>query len=227
MTKSRTVNVFYGHVATGISFMFLGTWAATQYVAYALGYQPQLGPYAFLIHGVPIYEPWAWFLWAYHYEPYAPKVFDKASWITYGSFFSMFAVMVMLAIRRSKKRGDGGAYGTARWATEKELVDSGLCGDHGVVLAQSSDATFHQKADGLGEVKWIMDREGKYMLRHNGPEHVFCFAPTRSGKGVGLVIPTMLTWPGSVICYDIKKELWASSAGWRKQFSRCWRFEPT
>ena len=227
MTKSRTVNVFYGHVATGISFMFLGTWAATQYVAYALGYQPQLGPYAFLIHGVPIYEPWAWFLWAYHYEPYAPKVFDKASWITYGSFFSMFAVMVVLAIRRSKKRGDGGAYGTARWATEKELVDSGLCGDHGVVLAQSSDATFHQKADGLGEVKWIMEREGKYMLRHNGPEHVFCFAPTRSGKGVGLVIPTMLTWPGSVICYDIKKELWASSAGWRKQFSRCWRFEPT
>ena len=34
-------------------------------------------------------------------------------------------------------------------------------------------------------------------LRHDGPEHVLCFAPTRSGKGVGLVIPTLLTWPGS------------------------------
>jgi hypothetical protein len=32
-------------------------------------------------------------------------------------------------------------------------------------------------------------------LRHNGPEHVLCYAPPRSGKGVGLVVPTMLTWP--------------------------------
>lgn len=227
MKKSRTVTVFYGHVATGISFMLLGTWAATEYVAYALGYQPQLGAYAFMLHGVPIYEPWAWFLWAYHYEPYAPHVFEQASLITYGSFFSMFAVMVLLAIRRSRKKGEDGAYGTARWATEQELVTSGLCGDNGVILAQTSDAKFHQKTDQFGEVQWIMEREGRSLLRHNGPEHLFCFAPTRSGKGVGLVIPTMLTWPGSVICYDIKKELWASSAGWRKQFSHCWRFEPT
>jgi len=35
-------------------------------------------------------------------------------------------------------------------------------------------------------------------LRHNGPEHVLAFAPTRSGKGVGLVIPTLLSWPHSV-----------------------------
>src|SRR3546814_8475245 len=41
-------------------------------------------------------------------------------------------------------------------------------------------------------------------LRHDGPEHVLCFAPTRSGKGVGLVIPTLLTWPGSAIVHDIK-----------------------
>ena len=34
-------------------------------------------------------------------------------------------------------------------------------------------------------------------LRHNGPEHVLCFAPTRSGKGVGLAIPTLLAWPRS------------------------------
>ncbi len=33
-------------------------------------------------------------------------------------------------------------------------------------------------------------------LRHDGPEHVIAFAPTRSGKGVGLVIPTLLSWTG-------------------------------
>ena len=227
MNNNRSVNVFYGHVATGISFMFLGTWVATQYVAYALGYQAQLGAFAFIFHGVPVYEPWAWFMWAYHFEPYAPGVFDKASWITYGSFFLMFGVMVLLAIRRSRKTRQTGAYGTARWATEKELVDFGFCGEQGVVLAQSSDAIFHPQTDKSGEVKLIMDRQGTHILRHNGPEHIFCFAPTRSGKGVGLVIPTMLTWPGSVIAYDIKKELWSATAGWRKQFSHCWRFEPT
>jgi len=37
---------------------------------------------------------------------------------------------------------------------------------------------------------WL-DKHGEFhYLRHNGPEHVLCYAPTRSGKGVGLVVPT-------------------------------------
>ena len=60
-------------------------------------------------------------------------------------------------------------------------------------------------------------------MRHDGPDHVFCFAPIRSGKGVGLVVPTLLSWPHSVLVYDIKKENWALTAGWRRQFSRTWR----
>ena len=53
------------------------------------------------------------------------------------------------------------------------------------------------------------------------------FAPTRSGKGIGTVVPTLLSWPASVLVYDIKKELWQLTAGWRRTFSHCWRFEPT
>jgi type IV secretion system protein VirD4 len=56
---------------------------------------------------------------------------------------------------------------------------------------------------------------------------VLCFAPTRSGKGVGLVIPTLLTWPGSVIVHDIKGENWTLTAGWRSQFGRILLFDPT
>lgn len=227
MKTQRNLNVFYGHVITGVVFMFFGTWAATEYVAAKLGYQPQLGKPVFILKGMPVYEPWAWFFWAYHYEPYAPWVFDHASWITNGSFFLMFGVMLLLAIRRGRKNGrKSDSYGSARWATKKELMNSGLCGEKGVVLAQSDDAVFQQRTNG-SETEWVMERSGEYLLRHNGPEHVFCFAPTRSGKGVGLVIPTMLTWPASVIVYDIKRELWEATAGWRRQFSHCWRFEPT
>ena len=58
-------------------------------------------------------------------------------------------------------------------------------------------------SDGVLLGRW---RDG--YLRHDGPEHVLCFAPTRSGKGVGLVVPTLLTWPGSAIVHDIKGENW-------------------
>lgn len=53
-------------------------------------------------------------------------------------------------------------------------------------------------------------------LRHDGKEHVLAFAPTRSGKGVGLVIPTLLSWLYSCVIHDIKGENWAVTSGWRK-----------
>ena len=54
-----------------------------------------------------------------------------------------------------------------------------------------------------------------------------CFAPTRSGKGVGLVIPTLLSWPHSAVIHDIKGENWQLTSGWRSRFSHCLLFNPT
>src|SRR3546814_10003370 len=53
------------------------------------------------------------------------------------------------------------------------------------------------------------------------------FAPTRSGKGVGLVIPTLLSWTGSAIIHDIKGENWRLTAGWRARFSHVLLFNLT
>jgi type IV secretion system protein VirD4 len=53
------------------------------------------------------------------------------------------------------------------------------------------------------------------------------FAPTRSGKGVGLVVPTLLSWPSSAVIHDIKGENWQLTAGWRSRFSHCLLFNPT
>ena len=64
-------------------------------------------------------------------------------------------------------------------------------------------------------------------LRHNGPEHVLAFAPTRSGKGVGLVIPTLLAWAEWAVIYDIKGENWAKTAGFRASSGHlCFKFSP-
>ena len=52
-------------------------------------------------------------------------------------------------------------------------------------------------------------------------------APTRSGKGVGLVVPTLLSWTGSAVIHDVKGENWTLTAGWRSKFSHCLLFDPT
>ena len=64
-------------------------------------------------------------------------------------------------------------------------------------------------------------------IRDCGPAHVLVFAPTRSGKGVGIVVPTLLTWPHSVLIHDIKGENWALTAGARKRMGQvCLKFAP-
>jgi hypothetical protein len=66
--------------------------------------------------------------------------------------------------------------------------------------------------DRQGGRRWRQTRSGR-LVRHAGPEHVLVFAPTRSGKGIGTIVPTLLSWPASVVVCDIKKELWQLTAG--------------
>ncbi|MBN0287483.1 type IV secretory system conjugative DNA transfer family protein, partial [Pseudomonas aeruginosa] len=73
---------------------------------------------------------------------------------------------------------------------------------------------------------FLGQHDRKY-LRHEGPEHILTFAPTRSGKGVGLVVPTLLSWPASAVVHDIKGENWQITAGWRSRYSHCLLFNPT
>ncbi len=66
-------------------------------------------------------------------------------------------------------------------------------------------------------------------LRDNSNRHVAVVAPTRSGKGVGLIVPTLLGgWRESVIVNDIKSENWGITAGYRKRMGQTViKFEPT
>ena len=123
----------------------------------------------------------------------------------------------------SRKKAPSTSHGSAIWGGMKVLKRAGLLSGKGIVLCQTNDARF---TPGARPGDWRMDRPGQ-LITHDGPEHVIAFAPTRSGKGIGTVIPTLLNWKASALVYDIKKELWTRTAGWRRQFSRCWRFEPT
>ena len=202
-----------------------GCWFATQYVASALAYAPALGPPWAMLGEERLYAPWQWIVWARLYGPRAPILFRSAGAITTASALAGAGAAALAALWR-KPSANSRAHGSSRWATTAEMKRAGLLRDAGVVLCQTGDAEFRTTIDSAGRTRTRSTRLGA-LVRHDGPEHVFCFAPTRSGKGVGLVVPTLLSWPHSVLVYDIKKENWALTAGWRRQFSRTWRFEPT
>ena len=67
--------------------MIAGVWAATQWAAAELGYQAQLGVPWVVLFGTPVYQPWKLFEWWYHYEAYAPHVFNRAGMLAGASGF--------------------------------------------------------------------------------------------------------------------------------------------
>jgi type IV secretion system protein VirD4 len=194
-----------GQILVVFAIVLLGVWAATQWAAAMLAYQPELGSAWFNFRGVPFYRPWALFPWWFHYDAYARSVFNRAGALAAASGFLGCGAAVAGSLWRARRSSNVTTYGSAHWASEAEVRRAGLLGDSGLFLG-----ALH----------------GSY-LRHDGPEHVLAFAPTRSGKGVGLVIPTLLSWTGSTVIHDIKGENWELTAGWRSRFSHCLLFNPT
>ena len=197
--------ILWGQVLVVLAIVLATTWGATEWVAWRLAFQPELGAAWVRFMGFPVYPPPAFFWWWYGFDAYAPKIFYEGAYIAASGGFVSIAVAIAMSVWRAREARDVTTFGSARWALPREIRDAGLVGEDGVVLGR-------------------FDRD---YLRHDGPEHVLCFAPTRSGKGVGLVVPTLLTWPGSVIVHDIKGENFTLTAGWRARHGRVLRFDPT
>ena len=183
MTNAR-INV--ASASLGLEAALAGVWSGTQVAADALGHQAALGSPWFDAAGVPVYKPWRLFQWWYAYDAYAPHVFDRAGTVAASGGFAGIGVAVAASVFRGRQGKAATTHGSARWATAREVRKAGLRARDGVVLG----------------------KHGGDYLRHAGPEHVMAFAPTRSGKGVGLVVPTLLGWTGSAVIHDIKGENW-------------------
>jgi type IV secretion system protein VirD4 len=197
--------ILWGQILVVSVIVLAAIWGATQWTAWRLGYQHQLGTPWTELAGTPVYPPPAFFLWWYWFDAYAPRIFVEGAIIASSGGFAAIAIAIGMSVWRAREAKEATTYGSARWATALEVRKAGLLKPDGVVLGCF----------------------GREYLRHDGPEHVLCFAPTRSGKGVGLVIPTLLTWSGSAIVHDIKGENWQLTAGWRARFARVLLFDPT
>ncbi|MDQ8727526.1 type IV secretory system conjugative DNA transfer family protein [Bradyrhizobium sp. LHD-71] len=115
--------------------------------------------------------------------------FDR--WLTLSTFAGLIVSFGMLGVMLRHR--PPALHGSARFASEREIKAAGLRSPEGLLLGRKDGA----------------------VLCFGGSEHVLVYAPTRSGKGVGYVIPNLLNWAGSVVVLDVKRENWDRSSGFR------------
>lgn len=218
-TKPKGVGGFnWKPLAFGFFSIALTSWLATQFIAHRLGYAIELGTPLVRSARFAIYEPMHWLVWVLKYAAHdvaavrQPVLMGMGIGLV-GALCSVGAAAI-LTLRRTKRLGQGAddLHGSARFATKDEIEEIGLLRPtNGVFVGGYRDTS-------AGFIHY---------LRHDGPEHVLGFAPTRAGKGVTWVIPTALTWPGSLVTNDQKGELWALTAGYRaSQGHVCFKFSP-
>lgn len=125
------------------------------------------------------------------------------SWLILSGLLSaLLALLPVAALVLPKRRS---LYGEARFAREPEIRKAKLRADKGIIVGKN---------------------RSRYLI-YGGQEHVLMAAPTRSGKGVGMVIPNLLNWPDSAVVLDVKQENWDITAGFRSKYGQdCFLFNP-
>ena len=183
-----------------IAYLIACNGVATQYLAAKFAHHPALGaPIA-----AGIYAPWNWLVWVVRFGDNARSLFmrvEVALFVAMGLGFLAYVLLIGF-LSRSSKRHEG-IHGTAHWADHAEVLATGLIPPPG------------KPGAGVYVGGWTDPKGRLHYLRHNGPEHVAIIAPTRSGKGVSLIVPTLLSWPDSAVVLDSKAELFNQTAGWR------------
>ncbi|MEJ5038594.1 type IV secretory system conjugative DNA transfer family protein [Acinetobacter johnsonii] len=205
-----------GFVVLVLSLTVISSWA-TQEMARIFGYHKQLGQPLFGHY----YNPFKFLQWYMQYQVPAGKglrpLLDKVVLkVLIFEGLAFLIVVLTLGFITNSRRKNQDIHGSAKWAEESELQQMGLAPPKG------------KKGEGV-IVGGFRNKKGNLQyLKHDGPEHVIGIAPTRSGKGVGLVVPTLLSWKHSAIISDMKGELWLMTSGWRSKYANnvCIKFDP-
>ncbi len=137
--------------------------------------------------------------WHVHGEDRAVRLWVPLS---LGIAFVLLVLPAGFILFRKKKKS---LFGDARFASRQEIRKAGLLGEKGLIVGKS----------------------GNRYLMFDGAQHAIVSAPTRSGKGVGIVIPNLLNWPDSTVVLDVKQENWDITSGYRARHGQaCYLFNP-
>lgn len=194
-------------IFVALAGMVLTSWVNTQILAHRFGYQAALGDAVATFKSFKIYQPFQWWSWHYQFsimEGRVQEILTQGVWVILIGCCVSVAAAVYVWYRRSLKVATvEGLHGSARWAEFADVKNMKLI-------------TEDEKSNGI--YLGIYEFKGKqYFLRYDGDAHTLVFAPTRSGKGVGLVLPTLLSNRNSVVVHDLKKENFMLTSGYRHQ----------
>lgn len=206
-----------------LAIIVAGLQVATQYFAAIFQYQPELG--ASFYH---LYAPWSIIVWALKWTQYQKQIVMAGSVGLVVTAIGFIAIAIIKMVKANSPTSNAFLHGSARWANRNDIETAGLLPKPRSLFA-SIIGKPKAKNTGVYVGAWLDKKGQQHYLKHNGAEHVLCYAPTRSGKGVGLVVPTLLSWTESSVITDLKGELWALTSGWRQQYAKnkVIRFEPT
>ena len=188
-----------------IASALLGAAAATQFAAHDFNYPAAFGASWLTVGKARVYAPWSIIAWSWRYAHVYPRAFDLAALIGLATFLWPLLIVAGLDRRFIAKPK---AFGVAAWGGVQDARRAGLV--HGDRL--------------LGRV---LGRLKGRLLTFTGVEHCIIVGASRSGKGAGHVVPTVLTWDQSLFVYDRKGELWHITADHRRRFSHTFYFAPT
>ncbi|MBB3225959.1 type IV secretion system protein VirD4 [Luteibacter sp. Sphag1AF] len=152
---------------------------------------------------------WEWHTyWAYFSIRHRPEIAAHVMTIKGAGIvgFGLPLILWVFVVIRFLKPTIRSAHGDARFARHGDLSRHGLlqAAGHGIVIGKRRNA----------------------FLRLHGTRHALLAAPTRSGKGVGAVIPNLLTYRDSVVVLDIKQEAFDITSGWRSTQGEVFLFNP-
>lgn len=128
-------------------------------------------------------------LWDQLHEIPTQKKKLQGSLIFAGAICYLFPILVITELTRKTRA----LHGSARFANSGEVRKAGLDGEKGIIVGRY---------------------QGRYLI-FDGQQFVLVAAPTRSGKGVGIVIPNLLNWPDSCVVLDVKLENYEKTSGFR------------
>jgi len=216
--------------------IFMGIWLGTQRVAYLVNYEPGWVGYPFYVirlfndkFVLPLYNPFLIFYWSIMYFKRTEihytlnRGYKIAGWIAFSAtafyFFIEFILMKYLAQN---------IFGTARWGNKRDLKKAGLLQKKGgMIIGQLADADVYTAYDPVKDSTILHLKKPSQKIIQSGIYNTLLSAPTRSGKGVSNVQPTILSYPGSIIVLDFKGESFNFTSGFRKRFGKVYRWEPT
>ncbi|ASM75107.1 type IV secretory system conjugative DNA transfer family protein [Sulfitobacter sp. DFL-23] len=152
---------------------------------------------------------------------------ETGRWVKIASYAGAVpALGMIIAFLMNKPKQD--LHGKARFAENRDIKAAALRSKSGLIAGFTGplpSRNYGKPVDKMGrhvedggavKIASTGHLTPRNLLTYGGPEHMFIYAPTRSGKGVAVVVPNLLNWPGSAVVLDIKKENWTLTAGFRQ-----------